>query len=84
MFLNNLSLFSFLKMYFEIFVSICYLCFRNCTVFYLGFDDGKEDHQLRMYAVQSYLALLEEEDKLYPQKFLQVMSWVRSEFHTQI
>lgn len=50
---------------------------RNCAVFCLGFDDEKEDHQLRMYAVQSYLALLEEEDKLYPQKFLQVMSWVR-------
>lgn len=77
MFLNNLGLFSFLKMYFELFGRICYLCFRNCAVFYLGFDDGKEDHQLRMYAVQSYLALLEEEDKLYPQKFLQVMSWVR-------
>lgn len=50
---------------------------RNCAVFCLGFDDEKEDHQLRMYAVQSYLTLLEEEDKLYPQKFLQVMSWVR-------
>lgn len=43
----------------------------------LGFDDGKEDDQLRVYAVRSYLALLEEEDALYPQKFLQVMSWVR-------
>lgn len=45
--------------------------------FCLGFDDRKDDDQLRMYAVQSYLALLEEEDALYPQKFLQVMSWVR-------
>ncbi|XP_009080160.1 PREDICTED: AP-4 complex subunit epsilon-1, partial [Acanthisitta chloris] len=45
-----------------------------------GFDDGKEDYQLRMYAVQSYLALLEEEDALYPQKFLQVMCWVLGEY----
>ncbi|KFZ47419.1 AP-4 complex subunit epsilon-1, partial [Antrostomus carolinensis] len=45
-----------------------------------GFDDGKQDDQLRMYAVQSYLALLDEEDALYPQKFLQVMSWVLGEY----
>ncbi|XP_053933452.1 AP-4 complex subunit epsilon-1 isoform X2 [Cuculus canorus] len=45
-----------------------------------GFDDGKEDAQLRMYAVQSYLTLLEEEDALYSQKFLQVMSWVLGEY----
>uniref|UniRef100_A0A674GPX3 AP-4 complex subunit epsilon n=1 Tax=Taeniopygia guttata TaxID=59729 RepID=A0A674GPX3_TAEGU len=49
-----------------------------------GFDDEKEDHQLRMYAVQSYLALLEEEDKLYPQKFLQVMSWVLGEYFSLV
>ncbi|OWK62154.1 AP-4 complex subunit epsilon-1 [Lonchura striata] len=49
-----------------------------------GFDDEKEDHQLRMYAVQSYLALLEEEDKLYPQKFLQVMSWVVGEYFSLV
>ncbi|XP_010210129.1 PREDICTED: AP-4 complex subunit epsilon-1 [Tinamus guttatus] len=45
-----------------------------------GFDDGKEDEQLRLYAVQSYLALLEEEEAFYPQKFLQVMSWVLGEY----
>ncbi|KAM8804405.1 AP-4 complex subunit epsilon-1 [Eudromia elegans] len=45
-----------------------------------GFEDGKEDEQLRLYAVQSYLALLEEEDAFYPQKFLQVMSWVLGEY----
>ncbi|XP_030313260.1 AP-4 complex subunit epsilon-1 [Calypte anna] len=45
-----------------------------------GFDDGNEDDQLRMYAVQSYLALLEEEGALYPQKFLQVMSWVLGQY----
>lgn len=43
----------------------------------LGFDDRKEDEQLRTYAVRSYLTLLEEENTFYPQKFLQVMSWVR-------
>ncbi|XP_025052861.1 AP-4 complex subunit epsilon-1 isoform X1 [Alligator sinensis] len=45
-----------------------------------GFDDEKEDEQLRLYAVQSYLGLLEEEDAVYPQKFLQVMSWVLGEY----
>uniref|UniRef100_A0A670KJX8 AP-4 complex subunit epsilon n=1 Tax=Podarcis muralis TaxID=64176 RepID=A0A670KJX8_PODMU len=41
-----------------------------------GFEDAKEDSQLRLHAVQSYLALLEDENAVYPQKFLQVMSWV--------
>ncbi|OXB79953.1 UNVERIFIED_CONTAM: hypothetical protein H355_009768 [Colinus virginianus] len=45
-----------------------------------GFDDGKEDKQLRTYAVRSYLALLEDENVFYPQKFLQVMSWVLGEY----
>ncbi|XP_074863416.1 AP-4 complex subunit epsilon-1 isoform X2 [Carettochelys insculpta] len=45
-----------------------------------GFDDEKEDGQLRLYAVQTYLSLLEEEDTLYPQKFIQVMSWVLGEY----
>ncbi|XP_034639073.1 AP-4 complex subunit epsilon-1 isoform X1 [Trachemys scripta elegans] len=45
-----------------------------------GFDDEKEDEELRLYAVQSYLSLLEEEDTFYPQKFLQVMSWVLGEY----
>ncbi|XP_064013690.1 AP-4 complex subunit epsilon-1 isoform X1 [Pogoniulus pusillus] len=49
-----------------------------------GFDDGKEDDQLRIYAVQSYLALLKEEDALYPQKFLQVMSWVLGEYSSLV
>ncbi|KAM9271085.1 AP-4 complex subunit epsilon-1 isoform 1-T1 [Cariama cristata] len=49
-----------------------------------GFDDGKDDDQLRIYAVQSYLALLEEEDALYPQKFLQVMSWVLGEYSSLV
>ncbi|KAM9533191.1 AP-4 complex subunit epsilon-1 isoform 2-T2 [Guaruba guarouba] len=49
-----------------------------------GFDDGKEDDKLRMYAVKSYLALLEEDDALYPQKFLQVMSWVLGEYSSLV
>nr|XP_033776245.1 AP-4 complex subunit epsilon-1 isoform X3 [Geotrypetes seraphini] len=39
-----------------------------------GFDDEKEAQQLRLYAVQSYLTLLEK-NAHYPQRFLQVISW---------
>ncbi|XP_007422248.1 AP-4 complex subunit epsilon-1 [Python bivittatus] len=45
-----------------------------------GFEDEKEDLQLRFHAVQSYLSLLEDENAVYPQKFLQVMSWVLGEY----
>ncbi|XP_075388253.1 AP-4 complex subunit epsilon-1 isoform X2 [Tenrec ecaudatus] len=45
-----------------------------------GFDDETEDHQLRLYAVQSYLTLLDVENAFYPQRFLQVMSWVLGEY----
>ncbi|XP_075714118.1 AP-4 complex subunit epsilon-1 [Rhinoderma darwinii] len=45
-----------------------------------GFGDEKEDGQLRLYAVQSYLALLEIETVHYPQRFLQVISWVLGEY----
>ncbi|XP_019520389.1 PREDICTED: AP-4 complex subunit epsilon-1 [Hipposideros armiger] len=45
-----------------------------------GFDDETEDQQLRLYAVQSYLTLLDEENVFYPQRFLQVMSWVLGEY----
>uniref|UniRef100_A0A6J0TDY9 AP-4 complex subunit epsilon-1 isoform X1 n=3 Tax=Pogona vitticeps TaxID=103695 RepID=A0A6J0TDY9_9SAUR len=45
-----------------------------------GFDDAKEDSQLRLHAVQSYLVLLEDEKAVYPQRFLQVMSWVIGEY----
>ncbi|XP_023365871.1 AP-4 complex subunit epsilon-1 isoform X2 [Otolemur garnettii] len=41
-----------------------------------GFDDETENQQLRLYAVQSYLTLLDVENVFYPQRFLQVMSWV--------
>ncbi|XP_041534887.1 AP-4 complex subunit epsilon-1 isoform X2 [Microtus oregoni] len=45
-----------------------------------GFDDETEDQQLRVYAVQSYLTLLDMENTFYPQRFLQVMSWVLGEY----
>ncbi|XP_045385152.1 AP-4 complex subunit epsilon-1 [Lemur catta] len=45
-----------------------------------GFDDETEDRQLRLYAVQSYLTLLDVENVFYPQRFLQVMSWVLGEY----
>uniref|UniRef100_A0A250Y6M0 AP-4 complex subunit epsilon n=1 Tax=Castor canadensis TaxID=51338 RepID=A0A250Y6M0_CASCN len=45
-----------------------------------GFDDETEDQQLRVYAVQSYLTLLDMENVFYPQRFLQVMSWVLGEY----
>ncbi|XP_037689912.1 AP-4 complex subunit epsilon-1 isoform X4 [Choloepus didactylus] len=45
-----------------------------------GFDDETEDQQLRLYAVQSYLSLLDVENVFYPQKFIQVMSWVLGEY----
>nr|XP_021512753.1 AP-4 complex subunit epsilon-1 isoform X2 [Meriones unguiculatus] len=45
-----------------------------------GFDDEVEDQQLRLYAVQSYLTLLDMENTFYPQRFLQVMSWVLGEY----
>ncbi|XP_072421192.1 AP-4 complex subunit epsilon-1 isoform X1 [Chiloscyllium punctatum] len=45
-----------------------------------GFDDEVEDKQLRLYAVNSYLALLEKDQVQYPQRFLQVMSWVLGEY----
>ncbi|XP_029094189.1 AP-4 complex subunit epsilon-1 isoform X5 [Monodon monoceros] len=41
-----------------------------------GFDDETENQQLRLYAVQSYFTLLDVENVFYPQRFLQVMSWV--------
>ncbi|XP_028921925.1 AP-4 complex subunit epsilon-1 [Ornithorhynchus anatinus] len=48
-----------------------------------GFDADRENRQLRLSAVQSYLTLLEEEEEegpRYPQRFLQVMSWVLGEY----
>ncbi|XP_029418821.1 AP-4 complex subunit epsilon-1 isoform X2 [Nannospalax galili] len=45
-----------------------------------GFDDEAEDEQLRLYAVQSYLTLLDTENAFYPQRFLQIMSWVLGEY----
>ncbi|KAL7980045.1 hypothetical protein Chor_001313, partial [Crotalus horridus] len=57
------------------FFFFCCVC-----VLLLGFEDEKEDVQLRFHAVQSYLSLLEDKNAVYPQKFLQVMSWVLGEY----
>ncbi|KAG5839414.1 hypothetical protein ANANG_G00204720 [Anguilla anguilla] len=45
-----------------------------------GFDSAEEDTQLRLNAVDSYLALLQTDTSLLPQRFLQVISWVLGEF----
>ncbi|XP_069046608.1 AP-4 complex subunit epsilon-1 isoform X2 [Lepisosteus oculatus] len=45
-----------------------------------GFDNEDEDRQLRLYAVDSYLSLLEQDNVHFPQRFLQVMSWVLGEY----
>ncbi|KAJ8417056.1 hypothetical protein AAFF_G00282830 [Aldrovandia affinis] len=45
-----------------------------------GFDSAEEDRQLRLYAVDSYLSLLQTDTCHLPQRFLQVMSWVLGEF----
>ncbi|XP_066557479.1 AP-4 complex subunit epsilon-1 [Amia ocellicauda] len=45
-----------------------------------GFDNEDEDRQLRLYAVDSYHSLLEKDDVQFPQRFLQVISWVLGEY----
>uniref|UniRef100_W5N705 AP-4 complex subunit epsilon n=1 Tax=Lepisosteus oculatus TaxID=7918 RepID=W5N705_LEPOC len=45
-----------------------------------SFDNEDEDRQLRLYAVDSYLSLLEQDNVHFPQRFLQVMSWVLGEY----
>ncbi|KAJ8252425.1 hypothetical protein COCON_G00217370 [Conger conger] len=45
-----------------------------------GFESAEEDTQLRLNAVDSYLALLKTDTSLLPQRFLQVISWVLGEF----
>lgn len=50
---------------------------RNCSfVFGPGFDSVEEDRQLRLFAVDSYVSLLQGETAKLPQCFLQVISWV--------
>ncbi|XP_036391210.1 AP-4 complex subunit epsilon-1 [Megalops cyprinoides] len=45
-----------------------------------GFDNADENRQLRLYAVDSYLSLLQTDASSLPQRFLQVISWVLGEF----
>ncbi|KAI1904057.1 hypothetical protein AGOR_G00001760 [Albula goreensis] len=45
-----------------------------------GFDSADEDMQLKLYAVDSYLSLLQTDTSHLPQRFLQVISWVLGEF----
>lgn len=42
-----------------------------------GFDSDEEDRKLRLFAVDSYVSLLQQEPDKLPQRFLQVISWVR-------
>lgn len=41
-----------------------------------GFDSKEEDRKLRLFAVDSYVSLLQGEPDKLPQRFLQVISWV--------
>ncbi|KAJ0029447.1 hypothetical protein NQD34_004444 [Periophthalmus magnuspinnatus] len=45
-----------------------------------GFDSEEENQKLRLFAVDSYISLLEGEIKKLPQRFLQVISWVLGEY----
>ncbi|KAM3869685.1 AP-4 complex subunit epsilon-1 [Diretmus argenteus] len=45
-----------------------------------GFDSVEEDRQLRLFAVDSYVSLLQGEPATLPQRFLQVISWVLGEY----
>uniref|UniRef100_A0A4W6D5R0 AP-4 complex subunit epsilon n=1 Tax=Lates calcarifer TaxID=8187 RepID=A0A4W6D5R0_LATCA len=45
-----------------------------------GFDTVEEDRKLRLFAVDSYVSLLQGEPGKLPQRFLQVISWVLGEY----
>lgn len=45
-----------------------------------GFESEEENKKLRLYAVDSYISLLEGETRKLPQRFLQVISWVLGEY----
>uniref|UniRef100_A0A7N6A288 AP-4 complex subunit epsilon n=1 Tax=Anabas testudineus TaxID=64144 RepID=A0A7N6A288_ANATE len=45
-----------------------------------GFDSVEEDRKLRLFAVDSYISLLQGEPGKLPQRFLQVISWVLGEY----
>lgn len=45
-----------------------------------GFESEEENKKLRLFAVDSYISLLEGDTKKLPQRFLQVISWVLGEY----
>lgn len=45
-----------------------------------GFESEEENKKLRLFAVDSYISLLEGETRKLPQRFLQVISWVLGEY----
>uniref|UniRef100_A0A8C7YHK1 AP-4 complex subunit epsilon n=1 Tax=Oryzias sinensis TaxID=183150 RepID=A0A8C7YHK1_9TELE len=45
-----------------------------------GFDSEEEDRKLRLFAVSSYISLLQGEPSKLPQRFLQVICWVLGEY----
>ncbi|XP_076124314.1 AP-4 complex subunit epsilon-1 isoform X1 [Alosa pseudoharengus] len=45
-----------------------------------GSDSEEDDRQLRVYAVESYVSLLQTDPTNLPQRFLQVISWVLGEY----
>ncbi|XP_077568206.1 AP-4 complex subunit epsilon-1 [Stigmatopora nigra] len=45
-----------------------------------GFEGGEQDRMLRLFAVDSYVSLLQEAPCKLPQRFLQVISWVLGEY----
>ncbi|XP_054899872.1 AP-4 complex subunit epsilon-1 [Poeciliopsis prolifica] len=45
-----------------------------------GFDSVEEDRKLRLFAVNSYISLLQGDSSKLPQRFLQVICWVLGEY----
>ncbi|XP_030631531.1 AP-4 complex subunit epsilon-1 [Chanos chanos] len=45
-----------------------------------GCESAEESRQLRLYAVDSYLAVLQKDSAHLPQRFLQIISWVLGEY----
>ncbi|KAI3371214.1 hypothetical protein L3Q82_023847 [Scortum barcoo] len=45
-----------------------------------GFDSVEDDRKLRLFAVDSYVSLLQGDPGKLPQRFLQVISWVLGEY----
>ncbi|XP_037307696.2 AP-4 complex subunit epsilon-1 [Pungitius pungitius] len=45
-----------------------------------GFDSVEDDRKLRLFAVDSYVSMLQGEPGKLPQRFLQVISWVLGEY----